>query len=85
MLRIYSDPFMSDSEPVRARQQCQVKLDLMYRIRTVSDRIAVIREEELRMVISIDRKSRFDRLRNAEEYKKMLEEILRQHIGVHGC
>ena len=79
---------MNESAPVRDSWQCSKKQALIEQALNFIDLISSIHNEELDAVFSREDTTRgryLNRLREAHERKALLIEMLRRHIGLHGC
>jgi len=68
--------------------KCQVKLNLMSQIRTVTDLVDAIRNKQLAAAAQghgITAESDSERLREAMQRETSLVEMPGQHVHVHGC
>jgi len=78
---------MINREPFR-RSPCQVRLNLMYQIRTATDLVDAIRNEQLAAAAQghrITDESDSERPRQAIRRETSLIEMLGKHLNEHGC
>jgi len=78
---------MNDTGLIRD-SKCQVKLELMYQIRTTTHLVDALRNEQLATAAEgnlITGSLDWNRLREAQERETFLIEMLGKHVNEHGC